>query len=110
MEDLQTHNWLEFGCRWFGLQSFEDLVEYTRDIFTTEIKPVRPLAHKRVYTDEGYYYPFTTYGKYYFPFYQVKDRDGYYRPFHNVVSMSPELVIKLGEWKKDVVSKPNQSF
>ena len=110
LEDLQTHNWLEFGCRWFGLQSFEDLVEYTRDIFTTEIKPVRPLAHKRVYTDEGYYYPFTNYGKYYFPFYQVKDRDGYYRPFHNVVSMSPELVTKLGEWKKDVVRKPNQSF
>ena len=109
-EDLQTHNWLEFCTRWLGLMDFGSLVDYTREIFTTEFKPVRPLAHKKVYTEEGYYFPFTTYGKYYFPFYKVKDNDGLWRPFTNLVTMSPELITKIGEWKQDVAVKPNQSF
>lgn len=109
-EDFQTHNWLEFCTRWFGLMDFGSLVNYTREIFTTEFKPVRPLAHKKVYTEEGYYFPFTTYGKYYFPFYKVKDNDGLWRPFTNTVAMSPELITKIGEWKQDVAVKPNQSF
>lgn len=109
-EDLQSHNWLEFCNRWFGLMDFNQLVDYTREIFTTEIKPVRPLAHKKVFTDEGYWYPFTMYGKYHFPFYQVKNEQGLYRPFSNVTPMPESLKLEMEGWRKDVAIKPNQSF
>lgn len=109
-EDLQSHNWLEFCNRWFGLMDFNQLVDYTREIFTTEIKPVRPLAHKKVFTDEGYWYPFTMYGEYYFPFYQVKNEQGLYRPFSNVTPMPESLKLEMEGWRKDVAVKPNQSF
>lgn len=111
-EDLQSNNWLEFCSRWFGLLDFSSLCDYTREIFTTEVKPLRPLNHANVRTEEGYYYPFTMYSsKYRIPFYQLKNpRTGLYRPFDVRIERPEELNKDIKEWLEHVAIKPNQSF
>ena len=110
-EDLQCQNYLEFAERWFGLLGFRDLCDYINELFTTEIKPRVPLAHLKVKTEDGGYYPFTQYGKYYFPLYQkINPNTGDYKPFNICESMTPELQDQLKEWKENVAVTPNQSF
>ena len=110
-EDLQCQNYLEFAERWLDLLGFRDLCDYVNELFTTEIKPRVPLAHLKVKTEDGGYYPFTQYGKYYFPLYQkVNPNTGGYRPFNICESMTSELQDQLKEWKENVAVTPNQSF
>jgi len=109
-EDLQSHQWLEFGTRWLGLPNFNQLVTYIRDLYTYEIQPRHPIARLPETMDDGCRYPFTQYQKYYFPLYEKHTEGGYYRPFINEVEMSEELIQKLQEWKENVAVTPNQSF
>lgn len=109
-EDLQSHHWLEFGTRWLGLPDFKSLVNYIRDIYTYEIRPRHPIARKPEKTDDGCYYPFTVYQKYYFPFHEVREEDQCYRPFSFDVDIPNEMVEKVQEWRQHVAVYPNQSF
>lgn len=110
IEDLQSHNWLEFCCRWFGLADFNELYNYTREIFTNEIRPSIPLAHNTPAMEDGYYYPFTTYQRYYFPIVSRTDSTGYRRPFIMKYEMSTDMQNKMKEWCEHVAAVPNQSF
>lgn len=110
IEDMQSHCWLEFGNRWFGLMDFGELCDYVREIYTTEIKPRTPIAHAKVKTDDGCYYPFTVTQPYYFPFYQNEDSRGYRRPFFTDMPITEETAKKMEEWKESVDGTPNQSF
>ena len=111
LEDLQTHDWLDFGERWFGLMGFGDLVKYTRKLFTTELKPVFPLDLTPEKDENGFYNPFITYGQYYFPLYvRENPRSKMYCPLDVRMDIPDETITKMKEWKDNVAITPNQSF
>ena len=111
LENLQTHNWLDFGERWFGLMGFSDLVKYTRKLFTTELKPMFPMHIEPEKDENGFYNPFITYGQYYFPLCEINNpRTGMYCPFDVSMPIPEETKQRMKEWKEYVAVTPNQSF
>ena len=55
MEDIQSHNWLEFCYRWFNLASYQELYHEVEEIFESIICPVNGL---RDFNREGLQYIF----------------------------------------------------
>lgn len=55
MEDIQSHNWIEFGYRWFNLASYQELYHDVERICETTICPVNGL---RDYNRDGLQYIF----------------------------------------------------
>ena len=55
MEDIQSHNWIEFGYRWFNLPDYRELYHDVERICETRICPVNGL---REYNREGLQYIF----------------------------------------------------
>lgn len=94
MEDFQSHQWLEFGSRWFNLPNYEQLVNFIRNLFMTKIRPTNLIGFDN------------TTGSLYFP---VIIRENY-QPVIFYPPMSQELQNSLKEWKDYVAQNPNQSF
>lgn len=104
-EDLQTHQWLEFAERWFGLLGFKDLCDYIIKTYTNDIKPAYEM-----HTPYSIY-PTESNGRYYFPFYtRINPRTGYYHPFEVCTEMNDDLKFRMKEWSDRVAVTPNQSF
>ena len=110
IEDLQSHSWLEFAERWFGLLGFKDLVEFVRYIYTVEIKPSSPMCNNKITFNDNTYMPIIQQPKYYMPIVQRQNKKGYYRPIIMEPEMSDELKNRLEEWLNHVAVEPNQSF
>ena len=109
-EDLQSHQWIEFAERWFGLLGFREMVEFVKYLYTVEIKPSRPMEGITYRNDNGYKIPIVTSGEYYFPIVKRENKQGYRRPFEVYQEMPEEVKAEMKEWLKDVAVKPNQSF
>lgn len=111
LQDLQSHQWLEFGERWFGLPGFRELAEFVRYVYTVEMTPSQPMRNYTYRTSNNKYtIPIHTTGKYYMPIVQRKNHKGYYRPFSMEPEMPDSVKIKMKEWLEYVVANPNQSF
>lgn len=113
LEDLQSHQWIEFACRWFGLSSFDDMVDFVRYVFTIEIRPSRPFSAdnlKTIKIENDKRIPLAETGKYYFPFTQMADEGKTYRPFEVMKDMPNDVKNAIEEWRNHVASEPNQSF
>lgn len=110
LQDLQSHQWLEFAERWFNLLGFGDLVDYVRYLYSVEITPSRPMRNYEYKTPDGLRIPIHTTGKYYMPIVQRKNQKGYYRPFTLEPEMPRDVIDTMEEWLRNVAVKPNQSF
>ena len=43
IEDLQSHVFLEFGARWLHLGDYSDIIDDTKEFFTTQMMPSGPI-------------------------------------------------------------------
>lgn len=110
LQDLQSHQWLEVGERWFGLLGFRELVEFVRYVYTVEMTPSHPMRNYIYCTQDGNQIPIHTTGKYYMPIVQRKNQKGYYRPITVEPEMPESVKAKMKEWLDYVAINPNQSF
>lgn len=98
LEDLQSHQWLEFGTRWLGLPDFSTLCESIEYAFTHELQPYYDCFNR------------DTIGKYYFPIRVRTNSQGYYRPIAIDNTMGEKIKEDMKGWIEHVASTPNQSF
>ena len=112
IEDIHSHQWIEFANRWLGLPDFAELVDRVKYTYSTEITPssMYALMGKTIKNNDGYKMPIVVPGNYKFPIYVNADKNGYTRPIHIASPIPDEVNDRMKGWLNHVVSCPNQSF
>lgn len=94
IEDLQSHNFLEFGHRWLHLADYSDLIDDVREYFYTQATASGPID----IAPDGRVSPFVPYNGPIYPFTKMDNRVS---PFAKVVSPDLKRTIDLFESKKE---------